>query len=229
MLIFKSKMRWSKNEAIGFLHRFWWTVLEYAPDGVVSALPSVVMSESLGMSLDQFEQAVSALEESEFLRRNGDMLLVHDWLEYAGRYLQENKFRRNPARLAQIHEAHGVANGMSGTSPGQANAPHQPNQPTNHTPRVDEKALGHARGFAQNWISANLPSFLNKKTVEAFARLSIRLGKDESGKQVLAAYGKPDVGNPILWLEGKLDKQSAAKAVKDEPPKRVQRAKEYNV
>jgi hypothetical protein len=188
LLIFKSKMRWSKNEAIGFLHRFWWTVLEYAPDGVISALSPVVMSETLDMTPENLALAFTALEEAQFLRRDGDKILVHDWLDYAGRYLTENKYR-TPARGG-------------------------------------DQEMGDARRFAQAWVTANAPSFL--RSFETFARLVVRLGKADAEKQVREAMAKPDVGNPFTWLEGKLDKQSAARSIKAEQPKRAIGAREDN-
>jgi hypothetical protein len=230
LLIFKSKMRWSKNEAIGFLHRFWWTVLEYAPDGVISALSPVVMSETLDMTPENLALAFTALEEAQFLRRDGDKILVHDWLDYAGRYLTENKYRRKPERMAEIINTHRhKVNGDTGppmTCPGQAKAPHQPtNQPT--TPaRGGDQEMGDARRFAQAWVTANAPSFL--RSFETFARLVVRLGKADAEKQVREAMAKPDVGNPFTWLEGKLDKLSAARSIKAEQPKRAIGAREDN-
>lgn len=108
LLLFKSRMRWSKNEAVGFLHRFWWTVLRYAPDGVITALPPEVVSETLGMDLDLLKQAIAVMEEPEIalLDRCDGSLLVHDWLDYAGRYLRDSKFKRQPKKWRLAAKAH---------------------------------------------------------------------------------------------------------------------------
>lgn len=82
------------------------------------------------------------------------------------------------------------------------------------SPKDDPKTVSDAMTFARNWISAECMAFIRSGPA-AFERLIIRLGKDEAVRQVQEAMGKPDVGNPFTWLEGKLDKQSAAKAVKE--------------
>jgi hypothetical protein len=46
LIHFRRRMRWSKNESVGFLHRFWWAVLQYAPNGDVATLPAEVLAET---------------------------------------------------------------------------------------------------------------------------------------------------------------------------------------
>lgn len=106
-------MRWSKNETIGFLHRFWWTVLEVSPSGDITALSSPeVMGEMLDMPATVMAQVLKVMEDPDpkqtFLDRRGGRLLVHDWLDFAGRYLADSKFRRSPEKFAQIVSIHAV-------------------------------------------------------------------------------------------------------------------------
>ena len=107
-------MRWSKNETIGFLHRFWWTVLEVSPSGDITALSSPeVMAEMLDMPVEVVARALKAMENQDpklaFLERKAGRILVHDWLEYAGRYLKDSRFRRSPEKYEEIERIHAAA------------------------------------------------------------------------------------------------------------------------
>jgi len=106
-------MRWSKNEAIGFLHRFWWTVLEVSPSGDITALSSPeVMAEMLDMPVEAMAKVLKVMEHSDpklaFLERKNGRLLVHDWLDYAGQYLSNSRYRRSPEKYEEIKRIHQV-------------------------------------------------------------------------------------------------------------------------
>lgn len=107
----QTAMRWSRNETVGFLHRFWWMVLEVSPSGDVTALSSPeVMSETLNMKVDLVGEALRTMEEIGLLDRvDGGKLLVHGWLDYAGLYLSQSRFKRNPERMVEIRAAHGMS------------------------------------------------------------------------------------------------------------------------
>lgn len=107
LIRFQTAMRWSRNEAVGFLHRFWWSVLEVSPSGDVTALTSPeVMSETLNMKLDVVRDAIQRLEEFGFIERNGESVYIHDWLDYAGRFLR-SKFSKKREILVSIWALHG--------------------------------------------------------------------------------------------------------------------------
>lgn len=146
-------MRWSKNETIGFLHRFWWTVLEVSPSGDITALSSPeVMGEMLDMPVTVVAQALKAMEHPDpkqtFLDRKGGRLLVHDWLDFAGRYLSDSKFRRSPKKYAEIEALYATADnpppvgGQSADSPRIVGdtLPTLPTQPTE--PRETRARVG---------------------------------------------------------------------------------------
>lgn len=125
-------MRWSKNETIGFLHRFWWTVLEVSPSGDITALSSPeVMAEMLDMPIEAVSKALKVMEDPDpklsFLERKNGRLLVHDWLDYAGRYLSESRFKRNPEKMDEIRHVHG----QSTDSPRIVHDTNQPTKPKN--------------------------------------------------------------------------------------------------
>ena len=111
LIRFQTAMRWSRNEAVGFLHRFWWSVLEVSPSGDVTALTlPEVMSETLNMKLDVVRVAIERLEEYGFIERNGERVFVHDWLDYAGRFLR-SKFSKKREELVSIWALHGKVYG----------------------------------------------------------------------------------------------------------------------
>lgn len=103
----QAAMRWSRNETVGFLHRFWWSVLDVSPTGDVTALTSPeVMSGMLNMSLDLAKEAIRNMEAVGFLERRGGTLLVHNWLRYTGRYLSDSLYRRHPEKMQTVREIH---------------------------------------------------------------------------------------------------------------------------
>lgn len=111
LILFRRQLRWSKNEAVGFLHRFWWTVLQYAPTGDVAALSPVVIGEQLDMPADLVTRAINVMEDAEIalLTRDGPHLLVTNWLEYAGGYLRDSLFRRHPEKWEATCRLYGVS------------------------------------------------------------------------------------------------------------------------
>ncbi len=126
-------MRWSKNETIGFLHRFWWTVLETSHSGDVTALSSPeVMAETLDMSPEIAGKVFDSMLELGWIEHRGDRYLVHDWLDYAGRYLAESKYKRSPGKMGEIRKIYNVqgqSKDRPGTVRGLSTIP--TNQPTN--------------------------------------------------------------------------------------------------
>lgn len=101
-------LRWSKNETIGFLHRFWWTVLEVSPTGDVTALSlPEVLAEVLSMKPEICQKAWEKMIELNFIEKRGDKFFVHDWLDYVNRYLSESKYKNSPEKLDEIFKNYG--------------------------------------------------------------------------------------------------------------------------
>jgi hypothetical protein len=66
------------------------------------------MSETLNMKPDVAQDAILKLEQCGFLDRKDDgKLFVHGWLKYAGLYLSQSMFKRNPRRMREIRRLHG--------------------------------------------------------------------------------------------------------------------------
>lgn len=145
LIRFQTAMRWSRNEAVGFLHRFWWSVLEVSPTGDVTALTlPEVMSETLNMKLDVVQDAILKMEEFGFLERFGERILVHSWLDYAGRFLR-GKYSGNSEVLKEIWKLHRRKYGRQvadklPTSSRQVADTHLPTKPTEPTKEKQHQA-----------------------------------------------------------------------------------------
>lgn len=90
----------SLNEVIGILHRFWWWCVDYAEDGDLSKYNDAQLAFAAGVSTDSSKEFIVAMIDCGFIDR--DPFQVHDWYEYAGRYLESKYRTSNPKKLKQI-------------------------------------------------------------------------------------------------------------------------------
>lgn len=96
-------MGWDIDQTIGKLHRLWWWCLDFAPDGNVRRHSADMVAIAIGIAPTDGEKFFSAMYDAEFLDKTAkNQLLIHDWMEYAGRYLKDTKFRRNPEKIQGI-------------------------------------------------------------------------------------------------------------------------------
>jgi len=109
---------------MGYLHNFWHNVLELREDGDITAWTPKEVAYYSGYEGDS-EKFYEALKDGWIDNKNG-RILVHDWINYAGRYLQARYRSANPERLEAIR------NKYSQTAQS-ANQPNQPNQPNHNT------------------------------------------------------------------------------------------------
>jgi hypothetical protein len=117
-----NKTGWSIDEAIGKLHRLWWWTLRYAEDGNLSRYKPSQFLVRLNEKLSP-EELYKILQETNFIEKNG---LIHDWMDYAGRYLTAKYRTSDPKKLQRIERLYKSA--KSRTKVGQPNQPNQPNQ-----------------------------------------------------------------------------------------------------
>ena len=84
-------------QAIGHLHIFWWSALDYVPDGDLSGLDD---EEIAGLAGWEGEAAtfVDALCRSRFIDDVGNGYIIHDWGEYAGRLIDDREKKREQDR-----------------------------------------------------------------------------------------------------------------------------------
>ncbi|HOX22260.1 MAG TPA: hypothetical protein PLL10_02255 [Elusimicrobiales bacterium] len=91
--------------AIGHLHLLWYAALEKQEDGDLSCWPDEVIAHNAYWNGNPADFVV-ALRECGWL----DGRLIHDWLDYAGRFL-EGRYAGNSGRLAEIWATHGKQRG----------------------------------------------------------------------------------------------------------------------
>jgi len=135
-----SAMGWSIDQTIGKLHRLWWWCLDYAPDGNVSRQSTDITAQAIGLHAIEGEKLIKALYDAEFLDKTSkNQYLLHDWMEYAGTYLKNSKYRRNPEKIQEIIALYStIVNRQSADSQPKkhrkstvpTNLTNQPNQPT---------------------------------------------------------------------------------------------------
>lgn len=85
----------------GHLHAFWHAVLEQQEDGNLERWQPRTIAQVAGWDGNP-EEFVGALRKHGWLDGN----LVHDWLDYAGRYLQNKYHSSDPEKLQRIRALH---------------------------------------------------------------------------------------------------------------------------
>lgn len=95
---------WDNDQAVGKMMKFWHWCLEFADSGVLDAYDAEDIAAVFGVTLDpsalvQRMVAIGWLDDDPVLR-------VHDWLDYAGKYLHAKYHTSNPEKLKDIYAAH---------------------------------------------------------------------------------------------------------------------------
>lgn len=115
---------------LGHLHALWHVALEQAEDGDLSHWTDEFIADSACFSGDP-HKFVQLLQKHKWL----DGRIIHDWMDYAGRYLDAKYRTSNPERLKGIIEKHEkVKSDFSQTLVRQPNPPNQPDQPKKAQP-----------------------------------------------------------------------------------------------
>jgi len=149
------------DKCIAKLHRLWWWALDYAEDGDLRRFTPEEIG--LGIQISDANDAkrfYAGLIGSDFIDEK--TLYIHDWLDYAGRYLKSKYHTNNPAKYEKILKKHsGKPKGKpvgktKGELPTYLKLPNQPNLPKD-TPQAVKDPL--ARGadakqlFDQFWAA----------------------------------------------------------------------------
>jgi len=134
------ELRLKPEWVMGHLHALWHTALDQQEDGDFGAWTDPMIADAAGFKGD-CHLFVSLLRKHGWL--DGDLL--HDWLDYAGRYLRNKYAKNNRQKLVVIWAKHGLAYGTGEHLVSQPNAntmptecQHQPDIPnqTDHQPNV---------------------------------------------------------------------------------------------
>lgn len=123
-------MGWELYETIGRLHCFWYWCLSFAPTGDLRKHNDALLAGSVGLAPKDGQRFVTSMVASGWIDRHDGIFRVHDWLEYAGRYLKDSKFKRRPEKWTEALAVYGLSADspptVSGMSPLPTNPPHQP-------------------------------------------------------------------------------------------------------
>lgn len=111
---FRVELAWSVNEALGCLGNLWGEIIELREDGDIAGWQPEYVAELVGAKTppDKLWAALTAPGRWIDVKADGKVL-VHDWLNYAGRYLESRYQTSDPARLVAIWEAHGLVYKLS--------------------------------------------------------------------------------------------------------------------
>lgn len=90
--------------ALGHLHSLWHNALEQQEDGDLSSWSDELIAELSEFTGDA-PQYVRLLQKHKWLEEK----LIHDWLDYAGKYLTSKYRTSNPKRLKEIYKKHKTA------------------------------------------------------------------------------------------------------------------------
>ena len=92
-------------QVIGHIHCLWHNVLELKEDGDISSwTPEETESYALWGGLPNI--FYNALKKEVLIEERNGYMLIHDWLDYAGRYLQGKYRTSNSERLKEIEKKH---------------------------------------------------------------------------------------------------------------------------
>jgi len=97
-------MGWDLDQAIGKLHRFWWWCVDYAEDGDLRKHDSISLAYAISMPSINADKFLHAMIESKWID-NDPYLRVHDWWDYAGRFLQ-SRYSHSPEKWRSIRLAY---------------------------------------------------------------------------------------------------------------------------
>ena len=101
-------LRLRPSYVVGHLHALWHAALEQREDGDLSSWSDEVIADFSDYPGDA-PQYVRLLQDHRWL----DGKLIHDWLDYAGKFLISKYSSKNPQRLAEIWKLHGRIYGHS--------------------------------------------------------------------------------------------------------------------
>lgn len=87
----------SLPQMIGHLCCFWLWALDNSNDGVLSQLRNATVALASRWQGDP-DEFVNALIATNFLEKDGENLIIHDWYDYAGRLLEQREANRERQR-----------------------------------------------------------------------------------------------------------------------------------
>lgn len=94
-------LRVNRHQLIGHLHELWWWALDNVPaDGHLGDLTDMEIAQGAEWSGDPTE-FVRALTDAGFIDETDDGRYLHDWYDYAGKYLEKRAQDAERKRVAR--------------------------------------------------------------------------------------------------------------------------------
>jgi hypothetical protein len=118
---FRKTLNWSANEALGFFGVLWGEIMDLRENGDITGWTAEYIAEITEAKVEP-ERLWNALtvvppelkNESAWIDRTEDgKMLIHDWLDCAGKFLINRYKTSNKARLTEIWALHGRKYGGS--------------------------------------------------------------------------------------------------------------------
>ena len=102
------------GEAVGCIHFLWHNVLEMKEDGDISSWTDddIEFYSQWEGDKGKFAKALYK-DEHRFIDKDKSSILIHDWLQTAGRYLIKRYGTANREKLVEIWNKHGMVYGQS--------------------------------------------------------------------------------------------------------------------
>jgi hypothetical protein len=140
----------------GHLHALWHHVLEQQEDGNLSNWPPALIAQMAEYDEGDSDRFVELLKKYCWIDAKNN--LIHDWLDYAGRYLTAKYRTRNPKKLKAIYKLHESDLRL-----------------TKKRPRTDNPS--GRLGRLSSSLNLNLPEWLDPTAWDAFAAMRKEVGK----------------------------------------------------
>jgi hypothetical protein len=203
---FRRDMGWSAGEALGNLGLFWGQTLEVQELGDITGWEADYLSSLLGFGAQVSERMLNALVSHGWVDVTPEgRKLIHDWLDYTGRFLR-GKYSGNRRALEAIWAHHGRAYAVDATD----KSPTSSRQVTDTTlpnPTEPNQTAGKALSAAFEELWSQYPSKTGRKAAERHFQASVKTTEDvEQIKRALANYLKSDrvmrgfVQNGSTWF-----------------------------
>ncbi len=117
---------------LGHLHCLWHRVIDLCEDGDITSWTEHDIAYYSRWEGD--EKIFYSALKNRFIDEKRGMKLIHDWLDYAGRYLTTKYRNSNPKRLKEIEKKHNTKGRTKGSpkgcvEDGQPTVPKEPTKP----------------------------------------------------------------------------------------------------
>ena len=145
------ELRIRRSYTMGHLHALWHAAMEQQEDGDLSSWSDDMIAESSDFPGDA-SQWVQLLQKHRFL----DGRILHDWLDYAGRYLESKYRTAKPGRMAEIRAKHSKSD-FRQTKDSPPTIPNQPNHTLPNPPLAQSKCSAPDLASSKEVVRFPLP------------------------------------------------------------------------